>query len=51
MCELVLAAAIAVKGSEGRYMLDKILNCMAEAGHGREDHHQVGPRARGRPSG
>ena len=28
---LVLAAAILVKGSEGRYMLDKVLDYLAEA--------------------
>ena len=32
MSGLVLAAAIPVKGSEGRYMLDKALEYMAEAG-------------------
>ena len=32
MSGLVLAAAIPVKGSEGRYMLDKVLDYLAEAG-------------------
>ena len=32
MSELVLAAAIPVKGSEGRYMLDKVLDYLVEAG-------------------
>ena len=33
MSGLVLAAAIPVKGSEGRYILDQVLDYLAEAGH------------------
>ena len=53
MSGLVLAAAIPVKGFEGRYMLDKVLDHLAEAGdmEGRMDHYQVGPRACGEAIG